>query len=865
MSLSSWKTQNENYKTLNLDGILFLINDSNDELGQHFTESIESTNFSLAFELTDRKRRLSSPFYFFCIPDKSVLLQDYIIKYLDNATCRRPFLDKIKHLDHVVDTYKDILAINEKHGYNPCIPNDTHVTMLSLYGIYKSIVQKLGLQPYDYEIVRDEYEYEGDLSWELNNGDRKVDLKSWPLPFVRQKCSGNENEEPLDRWFRNIVSGERIEVENENKRELQECVHIYVNPNSNSEKRVLIFHDSFLNIPYGTSFAKEWIARHFRETYFVWSPFCQEIVALYPADLIIEISAERFIGQYRSRDFFDNEYYLSKYPGVKTLIENGTFKSAKEYYKEYGFGKGHICNQYLASEMVFENDVNLEIEMYEEKYPIVARFKNEFPKLALKDFYNIYGRKMGHLQTHKTQNFDIDFYIQKYSNILDYPRTHYSMCCRGYALSPNACFDEAFYKSFYNDVQKAIINGKFNSGFDHYLKFGRVEGRLCQYDPRACLNKRQPEMKDLEYRQRVPLFQVDLRLGRRIWFLIDSFNPDLFSRGFEVILKFMEHLLRFNYNIGFYVACDKFDARDYFKYHYPKSILSSLLYTVEFFHKADNKTFSYGPHDIFIALSSWTLNEAYIFSKIINKNCIYFIQEYEAIFHPNDAYRFIINSNLLLPHVSIFNSVNLQTYFQKHNLGVFSSTGKYYTLDHVPLVIEKPTQHQNKRLILYGRRDLFEIAIMAIRGAISRGYFLDWDIVAFGCPTKESNILLTALKSIKCYCKIETLEYCQLLASSDVALCLRSGPDPGLVPDEMVEAGLITVVNTFETRPVEYYNYNPRFIVVANTIEDIILGLVKAEEKSSDWDLRTALVERKRKSWDEIYSEVMIDSIFNLL
>ena len=39
-------------------------------------------------------------------------------------------------------------------------------------------------------------------------------------------------------------------------------------------------------------------------------------------------------------------------------------------------------------------------------------------------------------------------------------------------------WDENFYLALYPDVVAVIANGQFGSGYEHYLKNGRMEGRM---------------------------------------------------------------------------------------------------------------------------------------------------------------------------------------------------------------------------------------------------------------------------------------------------------------------------------------------------------------------------------------------------
>ena len=42
-------------------------------------------------------------------------------------------------------------------------------------------------------------------------------------------------------------------------------------------------------------------------------------------------------------------------------------------------------------------------------------------------------------------------------------------------------FEEDFYRANYQDVNQAIVAGKFKTGYQHYLKHGMLEGRYSQF------------------------------------------------------------------------------------------------------------------------------------------------------------------------------------------------------------------------------------------------------------------------------------------------------------------------------------------------------------------------------------------------
>src|SRR5262249_11051428 len=139
-----------------------------------------------------------------------------------------------------------------------------------------------------------------------------------------------------------------------------------------------------------------------------------------------------------------------------------------------------------------------------------------------------------------------------------------------------------------------------------------------------------------------------------------------------------------------------------------------------------------------------------------NKKFVFFIQEYEAIFHRHDAYGFVVASTYDNPHFAIFNSENLKNYFSQKTLGVFKAkirntdesnqmtkSSDFFVFEHVLPKAKLPDPEslrlkKKKKLIFYSRpedhaeRNLFEIGMIAIKRAIAKGHFRGWDIHGIG-------------------------------------------------------------------------------------------------------------------------------------
>src|SRR6266540_4723252 len=128
MDLNTLRTKNKGYRTLNLDGVLFLINDSSDEFGQHY-ESKTKPNAEIKSMLLKRKQLLKVPYIFAIVPDKTVFMDNYISKHIKVGKLKRDDVMKVKDLDFVIDTYDDIIHINDEIKCHPCISGDTHPHM----------------------------------------------------------------------------------------------------------------------------------------------------------------------------------------------------------------------------------------------------------------------------------------------------------------------------------------------------------------------------------------------------------------------------------------------------------------------------------------------------------------------------------------------------------------------------------------------------------------------------------------------------------------------------------------------------------------------------------------------------------------
>ncbi len=295
------KQQNSGYKTANIDGILFLVNDSSDELGYHYGNNIRFNPIKLNNILARRKKRYSG-YLFTIIPDKSVLLADFLKTRLSPNVCSRPHVDIIKQLDFVVDSYDTIVAgcKNDK-CYVPC---DTHSPPYVIYLYYTTIAKKLGLVPVSVEKSHMDINF-GDLALYLNNGtrDNLQNVEKCTVPVVKLNNSLH-NFQIIDLTKKNYLESDN-NLLNYSEQEVNDSylgkrakfdIDFFVNYSVGcSNARVLYFHDSNMS-----NVIKRCFSSHFKFNYFRKSSFDKKIVRIIKPDLIIEETMERFLNTYRN-------------------------------------------------------------------------------------------------------------------------------------------------------------------------------------------------------------------------------------------------------------------------------------------------------------------------------------------------------------------------------------------------------------------------------------------------------------------------------------------------------------------------------------------------------------------------------------
>lgn len=266
---------------------LFLFNDSNNELLQHFDVNYNSTFDSQSFkeDLSFKNsffKELGIPYFYHVVPDKSVVCKDFL-----------PF--KINYFHRNIDDVPEIPDYTHYLNPNHYFHYDSHMNYfggeilsfnyLNHFDKSLSINKYYDLvdtsEKYDYYHIYDLLTYE---NWSYSEYERNILDKKAHIPYSVLKI--NSNELPIPSEFSKVGSRNSIFIKNEN---------------SLTDLRILIFRDSSFNLlmPY--------FNLYFNEMFIYWDHlnFNKDLIDWFNPDIIMEIRIERFLENYYTPNWIE--------------------------------------------------------------------------------------------------------------------------------------------------------------------------------------------------------------------------------------------------------------------------------------------------------------------------------------------------------------------------------------------------------------------------------------------------------------------------------------------------------------------------------------------------------------------------------
>lgn len=261
-----------------LDDYYFLINDSNEELRQHYDINYKN-NFNAETFLNNLMFKRNTflkhniNYYYFIVPDKSIVCKNHL-----------PFNPLFTKRD--INSLENFVDFTDKLDSQHYFKLDSHInyeggkilTFLFLNFIDNSFFmekyEELLVQGKEKKIYHT-FDLLTERNWSYSEEEKNefdlMELISFKIP---QDFINAENDIPKEFNFDGIRKSE-----------------FFKNPNSFSNKRVLIFRDSSANL------LKWFFSFYFKETFFYWDHgnINPKVIKWYKPDIIIELRTERLL------------------------------------------------------------------------------------------------------------------------------------------------------------------------------------------------------------------------------------------------------------------------------------------------------------------------------------------------------------------------------------------------------------------------------------------------------------------------------------------------------------------------------------------------------------------------------------------
>lgn len=610
--------------------------------------------------------------------------------------------------------------------------------------------------------------------------------------------------------------------------------------------------------------------------------------------------------------FFDEAWYVDMNHDVRVAVNNEGLVSGFVHYIQYGMAEGRWPNSVLAAEAAMcaapEPQLPaLNQQVYLHLNPAAQAFLSAFPHLPALAHYNLYGRLLGYRSERRRDEqgkddgmrvvaaaFDAEFYRRIYLSGVscDDPLTHYLSVGAKSGYSPNAWFDEQWYRAFYPEVQEACKDGWLPSGFFHYLYSGRTEGRQPRFDITLALEARMPGVttpalltkaaeldRRLEPRHGMPQLDANAERLPTIWIVFPTLNPDIMFGGYRAALWLVAAIVDAGFLVNI-VCLQEEPNLPYFLLREGSAAIRQAFESSNVLGKAAFAEATYGPEDRFMAYSAWDLPVCDKLAARTRHLPLFLSQEYEPVFYENGSSRALCEALYRIPHFAIINSEFLRDYFAAHALGPFGVPGeakarsRHVTFQHRVMQLPRQTAQSmatrsTRTLVLYARpenhaaRNLFEIAILALQRLCRSSFFgPEWRFEGIGALSSLPSVELGDGHEMVLRLKQSEDDYQRMCGSMDIGISLMYAPHPSVIPFEFATTGALVVTNTYENRSAAQLEAICGNIVPCDlSIEGVVASIRKAVARLNDFDEResSALVP-DTGGWRDIFTRAFVES-----
>jgi glycosyltransferase involved in cell wall biosynthesis len=306
--------------------------------------------------------------------------------------------------------------------------------------------------------------------------------------------------------------------------------------------------------------------------------------------------------------------------------------------------------------------------------------------------------------------------------------------------------------------------------------------------------------------------------------------------------------------------------------------LAGVFDHVEVAFGRDGAGIEVSPEDRFVATTWWTAHIAHrAVEGLGGERFVYLIQEYEPFTFPMGTYAALAEQSYRFPHFALFSSELLRGYFRRHGIGVYAAgtaEGDCASVAFENAITNIPppsraelAERRPRRLLFYARpephaaRNMYELGLLALGGALERGAFLDgWELNGIGTVEGRRRIPLLGSASLNLLPRSDQNAYAELLRGHDLGLALMYTPHPSLVPIEMASAGMLAVTNSFENKTADAMAAISENIVAAEpSIDAVAEALVAAAGTVDDVARRARGAEvHWSRHWDRSFDDELL-------
>jgi hypothetical protein len=431
------------------------------------------------------------------------------------------------------------------------------------------------------------------------------------------------------------------------------------------------------------------------------------------------------------------------------------------------------------------------------------------------------------------------------------------------ALRPTPSFCESSYLIRYPDVRRAVVRQGVSNGFDHFIKYGRSEGRESSaLEDTQYIQAFYPQLAGTDAPNSISNCRSMAMEGADLLGCYLSEN----KASLLICLHAIDIQITFGGMSAFYKLVNRL-AKDYSFSHIdliltdqPQGLVGAYCQISDTAHPLHHLSNILRVHcmklggfegDSLLRISSRTVGLAYNakaafvlkkLSSTANFNWIYLVQEDESVFHANSSFASLVRYTYSFSCMPVFNGSILSRYMlQRYPMSMSQSISfehQYILPQHDISVADK-----EKILICYFRpeshasRNCYEIIAMALIACLERSdVLIGWEIIGIGALAK-SRIPLPRGMSIKCLSKMDYNKYSSLLKCSAVGISLMDAPHPSVVPFEMAGHGITAITNSYFNRShqdiVELAPGNSSIVICELNHESLAIAL---ENAVSEWN-----------------------------